>query len=181
MGSDVTALKLVYSITKSLIRGSILTAWKTKQWHKPDSSSPLVILPLWCWPSWRKSNVRCRQSMSTGRQSGQARSNPSSPRTGTSATDTDPWPCRLTAWETKPWTSEPTSSHLTFALWLSLKRSGARSELPCLRLLVSAASMARTQMQTIIWTHTTHWRQQWGWTTETLPHRALPCLPDPVD
>jgi len=31
MGSDVTALKLVYRITKALIRGAILTAWKTKQ------------------------------------------------------------------------------------------------------------------------------------------------------
>ena len=154
--SAASQLAKCHSVSSLPLTAPIIRTWTKHNAITTDNSSPLVTPPPWWVASWIRSLSNSRQSMSIARQWEQVASNPTSLRTGTSATDTSPWPCRLTAWETKPWTSEPTSSHLTFALWLSLKRSGARSELPCLPLLVSAGLMARIQMQTIIWMHTTH-------------------------
>jgi len=107
--------KVSWSRLTTNVLGSILTAWKTKQWHEPVSSFTTRTPPLWCWPSWRKSNANSRQSMSTGRQWEQVALSRSNPLTGTSATDIRPWPCRLITWETKPW-SKPNASPSSVAL-----------------------------------------------------------------
>ena len=87
----------------------IIRTWTTKQCNEPVSFFTTRTPPLWCRQSWRRSNANSRQSMSIAWQWGQVASNPTTLRTGTSATDTDPWPCRLITWETKPWTNQNAS------------------------------------------------------------------------
>jgi len=137
--------KVSYTGIALKVFGAILTAWKTKQWHEPVSFSTARTPPLSCRPSWSQSNVSTRQSTSTGRQWEQVASNPTNSLTGTSATDIDRWPCRLSSTNKQPIKSCSQSNPLHSApLMSTVQTTHQRSAVPT----VSQRSDSRSRRET---------------------------------